>query len=112
MDMGFRTWNVRCLCKAGSVKLEREEAKYNLYIVAVQVTWDNDGTEPQQTIIHFSMKIGKIWRFFLDSCGRLNGGGESMSGEHSLHNYTFQTGSITLHNLPQTVFDNLHNSLQ
>jgi hypothetical protein len=59
VDMGFRMWNVRCLCKASSTKVAREEVKYNLHMVAVlEVTRNKGGTEPQQTITHFSMKIG------------------------------------------------------
>jgi exonuclease III len=46
MVMGFGTWNVRSLCRAGSpTAAARELATYKLDLVAVQeVRWDKGGT--------------------------------------------------------------------
>jgi exonuclease III len=48
MDMRFGTWNVRSLCRSGSLKtVSGELAKYKLDLVGVQeVRWDRGGTEP------------------------------------------------------------------
>jgi exonuclease III len=44
--MRFGTWNVRSLCRAGSVMAAaRELARYKLDLVCVQeFTWDKEGT--------------------------------------------------------------------
>jgi hypothetical protein len=43
MDMRFGTWNVRSLCRAGSLMVVAKEiSKYNLHLVGVQ---RSDGTE-------------------------------------------------------------------
>jgi hypothetical protein len=48
MDMRFETWNVRSLCKAGSVRTVASElAKYDLAVVAVyEVRWVKNGSQP------------------------------------------------------------------
>jgi len=45
MDMRFGTWNVRSLCRTGSLKtVTNKLAKYNYDIVAVQVVrWNKGG---------------------------------------------------------------------
>jgi len=45
-DMRFGTWNVRSLCRAGSLTAAaRELARYKLDLVGVQeVRWDEEGT--------------------------------------------------------------------
>jgi len=45
-DMKLGTWNVRRLCRAGSLKAaERELARYKLDVAGVQeVRWDKGGT--------------------------------------------------------------------
>jgi len=45
--MRFGTWNVRSLCRAGSLSAAaRELARYKLDLVGLQeVTWDKGGTE-------------------------------------------------------------------
>jgi hypothetical protein len=44
--MRFGTWNVRSLCRAGSLKtVARELGKYMLDLVGVQVRWEKEGTE-------------------------------------------------------------------
>jgi exonuclease III len=47
MDMRFGTWNVRSLCRSGSLKtVARELGKYKLDLVGVQeVRWDKGSTE-------------------------------------------------------------------
>jgi exonuclease III len=47
MDMRFGTWNVRSICRAGSLRAVVEEiTKYNLDLVGVQdVRWGGGGTE-------------------------------------------------------------------
>jgi exonuclease III len=47
MDMGFSTWNVRSLYRAGSLRVVAEEiSKYELDLVGVQeVRWNGGGTE-------------------------------------------------------------------
>jgi hypothetical protein len=47
MDMGFGTWNVRTMYRAGSLMTAEEEIpKYKLDLVGVQeVRWDRGGTE-------------------------------------------------------------------
>ena len=44
--MRFGTWNVRSLCRAGSLTAAaRKLARYKLYLVRVQeVSWDKGGT--------------------------------------------------------------------
>jgi len=43
--MRFDTWNVRSLCRAGSLtEAARELASYKLDLVGVQVRWDKRGT--------------------------------------------------------------------
>jgi hypothetical protein len=46
MDMRFGKWNVRSLCRSGSLKtVARELGKYKLDLVGVQeVRWDKGGT--------------------------------------------------------------------
>jgi hypothetical protein len=46
MDMRFGTWNVRSLCRSGSLKtVSGELVKYKLALVGVQeVRWDKGGT--------------------------------------------------------------------
>jgi hypothetical protein len=45
--MRFRTFNVRSMYRAGSLRTVAEDAsKYKLDLVGVQVRWDGDGTEP------------------------------------------------------------------
>jgi hypothetical protein len=48
MDITFGMWNVRSLCRAGSLMtVEKEISKYKLDFVGVQeVRWDTVGTEP------------------------------------------------------------------
>jgi hypothetical protein len=48
MDMRFGTWNVKILCRAGSLKtVASESPKYNFDVVAAQdVRWDEGGTQP------------------------------------------------------------------
>jgi exonuclease III len=54
MDMRFGTWNVRSLCRAGSLKTVAEElSKYKLDLVGVQEVALN-----QEMNIHFSMERG------------------------------------------------------
>jgi exonuclease III len=47
MDMRFGTWNVRSLCRTGSLKAEaRELVKCKVDLVGVQeVRWEKGGTE-------------------------------------------------------------------
>jgi hypothetical protein len=44
-DMGFSTWNFRCLYRSGSLRtVARELARYKLDLVGVQeVRWDKGG---------------------------------------------------------------------
>jgi exonuclease III len=46
--MRYRTWNVRSLYRAGSLKtVSRKLARYKLDLVGVQeVRWEGGGTEP------------------------------------------------------------------
>jgi exonuclease III len=55
MDMRFGTWNVRSLCRSGSVKtVARELGKYKLDLVGVQeVRWDKRGTERAEDYTFF-----------------------------------------------------------
>jgi hypothetical protein len=48
MDMRFSTWNVRSMCKAGSLMAVAEEiSKYKLYLVGVwEVRGGGCSTEP------------------------------------------------------------------
>jgi hypothetical protein len=48
VDTRFGTWNVRSLCKAGSlITVATETAKYKQYLVGVQeARWDRGDTEP------------------------------------------------------------------
>jgi hypothetical protein len=48
MDMGFATWNERCMYRAGSLMTVAEEiSKYKSGSVGVQeVRWDRGGGEP------------------------------------------------------------------
>jgi hypothetical protein len=59
MDMGFGTWNVRSLYRAGSLMtVTREVARYKLDLVGVQeVRWEGGGTNLQENT-HFSMERG------------------------------------------------------
>jgi exonuclease III len=55
MNMRFRTWNVRSLCRSGSLKtVSGELTKYKLDLVGVQeVRWDKGGTEPAGDYTYF-----------------------------------------------------------
>jgi exonuclease III len=55
MDMRFGTWNVRSLCRAGSLKIvARKLGKYKLDLVGVQeVTWEKQGTEKAEDYMFF-----------------------------------------------------------
>jgi exonuclease III len=55
MDMRFGTWNVRSLCRAGSLKIvARKLGKYKLDLVGVQeVTWEKWGTEKAEDYMFF-----------------------------------------------------------
>jgi hypothetical protein len=55
VDMRFGTWNVRSLCRAGSlITVAREIAKYKLDLVGVQeVRRDRGGTEPPDEYTFF-----------------------------------------------------------
>jgi hypothetical protein len=46
MDMRYGTWNVRSLCRIGSLKtVARELGKYKLALMGVQeVRWEKGGT--------------------------------------------------------------------
>jgi hypothetical protein len=47
MDMRFGIWNVRSLCRAGTLMTaSRELARYKSDLVGVQVRWEGGGTEP------------------------------------------------------------------
>jgi hypothetical protein len=47
MDMRFRTWKVRSLYRAGSLRAVAEEIlKYKLDLAGVQVRWDGGGIAP------------------------------------------------------------------
>jgi hypothetical protein len=48
MDMRFGLWNVRSLCRMGSLMpVLRELSKYKLDLVGVKnVRWEGSGTEP------------------------------------------------------------------
>jgi hypothetical protein len=56
MDMRYGMWNVRRLCRAGSlVSLAKELSKYRLDLMGVQeVRWDRGGTEPGGEYIFFN----------------------------------------------------------
>jgi hypothetical protein len=55
MEMRFGTWNVRSLCRTGSLKaVARELAMFKLDLVSVQqVRWEKDGTERAEDCIFF-----------------------------------------------------------
>jgi exonuclease III len=57
MDMRFGTWNVKSLCRAGSlVTVSNELSKYKLDLVGVQeVRWVGGHTETSRRIHNFSM---------------------------------------------------------
>jgi hypothetical protein len=48
MDMRFGMWNIRSLCRAGSLMtVSRDVSRYRLGLERVQeVRWDGSGTEP------------------------------------------------------------------
>jgi hypothetical protein len=48
MDMRFGLWNIRSLCRVGSLMTAlRELSKYKLDLVGVQeVRWEGGGTKP------------------------------------------------------------------
>jgi hypothetical protein len=48
MDLRFGIWNIRCMYRAGSLRVVGEEiSKYKLDLVVEQeVRWDGGGTEP------------------------------------------------------------------
>jgi hypothetical protein len=53
LDMIFETWNVKNLCRRGSLKtVARGLTKYRLDLVGVQgIIWDKEGTEGQRNIL-------------------------------------------------------------
>jgi hypothetical protein len=54
MDMRFGTWNVRSLCRIGSLKtVTREFGKCKLDLVGVQVRWEKGGTERAEDYTFF-----------------------------------------------------------
>jgi exonuclease III len=55
MDMRFGTWNVRSLCRRGSLKMvARELGKYKLDVVGVQeVRWEKGGIEQAEDYTFF-----------------------------------------------------------
>jgi exonuclease III len=55
MDMGIRKWNVRSLCRSGSLTtVARELGKYKPDLVGVQeVRWDKRGTEMAEDYTFF-----------------------------------------------------------
>jgi hypothetical protein len=60
MDMTTRTWNVRSLYRAGSLKtVASESVKYNLDLVAAKVRWDNSGSQTADNNT-LSIKMGNI----------------------------------------------------
>jgi hypothetical protein len=61
MGMIFGTWNIRSLCRAGSLTVVASElAKYMLDTVVVQVVRCDKGGICQQAISHFSMEMGML----------------------------------------------------
>jgi exonuclease III len=66
MDMRFGTWNVRSLCRPGSVKtVSGELAKYKLDLVGVQeVRWDKGCTEPAGDYSFFYWILARrlVWK--------------------------------------------------
>jgi exonuclease III len=58
MDMRFGLWNVRSLCRAGSLMtVSRDLARYKLDLVEVQeVIWEGSGTEPAGECTFFYSK--------------------------------------------------------
>jgi hypothetical protein len=47
MNMRFGMWNVRSLCRTGSlITVAKDLLKCKLDLVGVQVRWDRSGTEP------------------------------------------------------------------
>ncbi|PNF30068.1 hypothetical protein B7P43_G04744 [Cryptotermes secundus] len=60
MDIGFGTWNVRNLYRAGSLMtVGKETSKYKFYFRGVQeVRWDR-GAPNQQVTIHFTKELPK-----------------------------------------------------
>jgi hypothetical protein len=64
MDMKFRNWDVRSLCRAGSLTAEaREFTKCNSDLVAIQVVWDQNGIAPHDTCLYGKGDLG--WDFFV-----------------------------------------------
>jgi hypothetical protein len=61
MGMEYGTWNVRSLCRSGSLKtVAREIAKYMSDLVGIKkVKWDKVGTEPTDDY-KFYMEVGII----------------------------------------------------
>jgi hypothetical protein len=59
MDMRFGTWNVRSLCRIGSLKtVVRALGKYKLHLVGCRRSDGKRGALNGQRIIHFSMDRG------------------------------------------------------
>jgi hypothetical protein len=61
MDMGFGTWKVRSMYRAGSLRAVAEEISgYKLDIVGVQeIKWDGGGTEPAGEYTYIFLQRGK-----------------------------------------------------
>jgi hypothetical protein len=60
-DMRFGAWNVRSLCRVGTIKsLVRELQKYKLDLVGVQRSGGKGRDIKQQTTIYFSMGKGML----------------------------------------------------
>jgi exonuclease III len=60
-DMRFGTWNIRSLCRVGTIKSAAEELeKYKLDLVGVQeVSWEREGYQTADKYTFFYGK-GKI----------------------------------------------------
>jgi hypothetical protein len=59
MDMRFGTWNVKSLCRIGSLTtVAKELGKYKLDLVGVQVRWEKGGTERAEDYTFF---YGREW---------------------------------------------------
>jgi hypothetical protein len=57
MDMKFGIWNVRSMCRAGSLRAVAEEiSEYKLDLVGVQEVRKDGGALNQQANIHFFME--------------------------------------------------------
>jgi len=58
MCMRFGTWDIRSLCRTGSLKTEASElTKYNFGLVAVQeVRWNSSHSEPADVYIYILWK--------------------------------------------------------